>query len=283
MEYFAPQSLREVLELKARFQDEALVLAGGQSLSVLMQNRLVQPAAIISIQNVADLAQIRREDGTITIGAGVTMRTVVLDPLLRTEAPILAEVTSRVASAHVRSLGTLTGNLCHAEAGSDPPQALLLLDADVLIGGARGERAVPLRDFIVGHFQTVLEPDEVATGVRFKPLSSAGFHYAKFRRRQMDLAVVGVAVQFVEDGASGRYVARIAVGGTGKRPERIDSDRQPLRTVAEFLAASKEIAAEAEAKASVDMADVFGSVAYRRHLVRIGVERGIQEACARMS
>jgi carbon-monoxide dehydrogenase medium subunit len=124
-EFAEPATLSEAAALLAERAAEARLLAGGQSLLPMMNAKLVNPGLLVSLGRIPELRQITWEDGGgVRIGAMVTQRTLERSPELRQRCPALAYAASRIASPHVRNLGTLGGNLAHNLAGSDPPAVL---------------------------------------------------------------------------------------------------------------------------------------------------------------
>src|SRR4029077_20288729 len=104
-------------------------------------------------------------DGKIRLGALTTHRQILGSSLLKEKTGVLVEAVSRIGSTPVRNFGTIGGNLCHNEMGSDPPSAFLLLNAQVECFSVRGKRSIPLGDFLKGYFETCLAPDELLTGI----------------------------------------------------------------------------------------------------------------------
>lgn len=276
MRLVAPKTLEEVLELKAQRGADARVLAGGQSLAVMMQKGLVAPELIIYIGEIKGLGRVSTKGGVVTLGPLVTSGQVEHSTELKKVAPLLHQVCSLVASPHVRNLGTVVGNLCHAEVGTDPPQALLALDAEVQARSVRGERWIPISDFALDFFTTALEEDEIATAVRFKPFAGKST-YIKNRVREVDLAVAGVAVAVQESDGKVADV-RIAVGGTGPRPLRATGIEAQVcgLSKAEVAKDAEEIGWTAAREINPTLSDSFGSVQYRRRLVAVSVRRGLE-------
>ncbi len=275
MRVVAPQTLEEALELKAMHGPDARVLAGGQSLSVLLQKGLVSPELVIYLGEIKGLDQVSKNGGAITLGPLVTSGQVEHSAELKKAAPLLHQVCSLVASPHVRNLGTVVGNLCHAEVGSDPPQALLVLDAEVQARSVRGERWIALSDFALDFFTTALQDDEIATAVRFKTFAGKAT-YIKNRVREMDLAVAGVAVALRQ---KERKVAdvRIAVGGTGPKPLRASAAEAQVRglSTAEAVRSADDIGWAVANEVPPSLSDAFGSSEYRKRLVAVSAGRGI--------
>jgi carbon-monoxide dehydrogenase medium subunit len=275
-----PRSVEEAVSLLGRHGEEARVVAGGQSLLLMIRAGLVRPSVLISLNSLSDLAGIKSlPEGKIQLGALTTHRQILGSGLLREKAGVLVEAVSRIGSTPVRNFGTIGGNLCHNEMGSDPPSALLLLNADVACLGARGKRKMALSDFLTGYFETCLAPDEILTGIEIPALPAAGTAvYLKHTNRAGDLAIVGVAALLdTQDGFCRE--ARIAVGGVGAVPFRATEAEKLLcgNTLGEQLIGEA-------ARAAMDMADplsdAHASADYRRKMVRVFVTRAIKQALA---
>src|SRR3954470_17216363 len=193
-DYIAPDSLDGALAALADAGDEAKVLAGGQSLIPLMALRLAQPAVLVDITGVAELARLDRDNGTLTVGAGVRHRTMERADLVRQTVPLLAEAMPRVGHAAIRSRGTAGGSLAHADPAAELPAVALALDATFTARSRdRGERIIAAADFFQGYFTTALEADEILCAVSF-PVTppSTGYCVEEVARRHGDLPTGGV-------------------------------------------------------------------------------------------
>lgn len=274
-----PETLEEALQLKQKYGSDGLILAGGQSLVVLLQQRLAQPDAVISLQRLNGLREIRI-NGMVEMGAMVTMAQATADERIRQVAPALARVCGIVASPHVRNMGTVVGNACHAEPGSDPPQALLLLDAEIRAESVRGQRWIPVSEFFVSFLQSALEEDEIATAVRFRAQPAGADTYIKHRSRMMDLAIVGIGAMLVKE-ASGKFSVRLASGGVGPRPLRASATESEigLRTPTDLAAMAADIGFKAAEEINPTLSDGFGSSGYRKKLVQVSTRRSLTTLC----
>src|SRR5256885_6139364 len=199
--WLAPTTLEEALELRARFGDEATVVAGGTFIGILMSQRIMMPTVLLALRNVGGLAFIEENQGDHTttrgsplrIGAMTTHRAVERSALIRQDWPILAHTFSLVASPRVRNQATVGGVLADADYASDPPSALLALGARAVARSVGGEREIPIEELIVGFYETSLEPDELVVEVRV-PGGPHRAVYRKFRSRSHeDRPCVGVA------------------------------------------------------------------------------------------
>jgi carbon-monoxide dehydrogenase medium subunit len=275
-----PRSVEEAVSLLGRHGEEARVVAGGQSLLLMIRAGLVRPKVLVSLDSLTDLVGIKTlPDGGIHIGALTTHRQILGSDLLKSKAGVLVEAVSRIGSTPVRNFGTIGGNLCHNEMGSDPPTALLALNAGVECFSLRGIRKMPLSDFLTGYFETSLAPDEILTGIEI-PLPPAGSSdaYLKHTNRAGDLAIVGAATLLDMQNGFCRE-ARIALGGVGPVPFRAPA--------AEKLLAGKGFteqligeAAAAAMKMADPLSDAHASADYRRKMVRVFVTRVVKQALA---
>jgi carbon-monoxide dehydrogenase medium subunit len=273
--YTAPTTLAEVIDALAQNGDQAKLLAGGQSLLVLLRQRLVSPAVLISLRNVAELRATSFSAGDgLSIGAAVTQTHLERNLEVRTHYAALAEAASLVATRQVRNLGTLGGNLCHADPTADPPAALIALGGILEIVGPRGPRQVAVEAFFRDFMEVDLAPDEVLARVRLPaPAPRSGSAYEKHRLRQVDTALVGAAVWLQVDAAGATIVdARVGLAAAGPIPLRSHGAEEVLRGAAatpESLAA----AGAAAASACDPLSDTEASAWYRRQMVRVFVER----------
>ncbi|GAC1313376.1 MAG: glyceraldehyde dehydrogenase subunit beta [Chloroflexota bacterium] len=281
--YAAPETLAEVLELLARHQDDAKLLAGGQSLLVLLRQGLVTPSVLITLRHVDELRTVAfSEDVGLSLGATVTQAQVERNEAVRQHYPALAEAASLVATRQVRNLGTIGGNLCHADPTADPPAALIALGAQLEIIGPGGTRQVAVEDFVRDFMETDLSPDEVLARVLLPPpRPAAGSAYEKHRLREVDTALVGVAVWLeVDDTGATIRDARVGLAAAGATPMRSRAAEAELRG-APATADSLARAAVAAADACEPLSDIEASEWYRRQMVRVFVQRAGSRALHR--
>ena len=193
-ELVEPETLADALAALARLDGEARLIAGGTALVPMLRLGLVKPERLISLHRLPALAGIRIDDGALVVGATATLADIERARVVREGWPLLAEAVHRVASPAIRTSGTIGGNLCYAEAASDPAPALLCLEAEVRVAGLAGSRAVPITRFFRGFYETALEPGELVTAVRIPaPPPGARSGYVKFTPRSAeDKPLVGV-------------------------------------------------------------------------------------------
>jgi aerobic carbon-monoxide dehydrogenase medium subunit len=278
--YEAPRSLDEAISLLQYGGDYAKVLAGGQSLVPLMKLRFASPELVVDINNVPGLDYHRADpDGTLRIGALCRHVALERSDLLKTTQPTMAAAAPLIADPIVRNRGTLVGSLCHADPQGDWASVVLALGGSVVARGPRGTRTIPLADFVVGPFQNVLEPDEIAIEAAIpaaRGIRSGG--YLKLERRIGDFATVGVAVAIETSGDS---VTRAGIGLTGVGGSTIAATAAAEALVGQPLTPdSIGQAADLAAQAARPRTDHRGSAEYKRHMVRTFVLRILSRADA---
>ncbi len=258
------------------------LVAGGTDLLPQMKNGMIKVRRVVDLSAVPELKQIeRRADGTLRIGAAATARALELAPAARDTFQSLAESAAVVGSYQIRNLATLGGNLANAAPSADMAPPLLALDAEIVIAGPRGQRRIPIGDFFLGVRRTQLEPDELLVEIVIPapPAGSGGTYVRHTPRRELDIAVVGVASQLtIHDG---RCVnARIALAAVAPVPLRASAAEERLQGESISPALIEE-AAQLAVQAASPISDQRGSAEFRRHLVRVLTRRTLTTALER--
>jgi len=279
-----PNSLDDCLRILAERGGSAKLLAGGTDLLPQMKNGVLRPALVVDLSAISRVRQIQSANGHgLRIGAAVTAREIEVSPAVRGTYLSVAESGALVGSLQVRNLATVGGNLCNAAPSADMAPPLIALEAEAVIAGPSGERRVPLADFFTGVRRTVLAPNELLVELVVPtPGPGSGGQYLRHTpRRELDIAVVGVASQLTL--ANGRCVkARIALASVAPTPVRATAaerslEGQPVTPDAIERAATLAI----EAARPID--DQRGSAEFRRHLVRVLTRRTLVTARDRAS
>jgi aerobic carbon-monoxide dehydrogenase medium subunit len=280
-EYHAPSTVAEVIALLDRWQDDAKVIAGSQSLVAMMKLRLVQPKHVIDLRKLPGLVGVSEADGALSIGALTTHRAIEASEIVRSRIPMMSEAAALIGDAQVRNLGTIGGSLAHADPSADWPAVTCALDASVRIAGSRGERIAPVEQFIRGPLTTALEPGELLLHISVPlPGPRTGSAYEKLSHPASRFAIVGVAASVTLDGKGRVQGARLAVTGLGPKVTRAGRVEQALQGNAPSPAALKQAAARAAD--GLDLrADATGSVEYKENLAAIYAERALRRAVAR--
>src|SRR6266508_1851127 len=138
-----PTSLNEAVSLLSEHSEETKIVSGGTALVIMLRNRLIAPATLLSLGRLQELRSIRHEPGIgLRIGALVTIREAEMSPIVREKHPALAQTFSKVGNVRIRNAATVGGNLIEADYASDPPCVLIALRATVKARGAKGEREI---------------------------------------------------------------------------------------------------------------------------------------------
>jgi 2-furoyl-CoA dehydrogenase FAD binding subunit len=223
-DYVRPDTVEEAVAILAEHGDEARILAGGQTLLAMLNLRVVEPAILVDITRIPELAAIREIDahdgGKIEVGAAVTQNRLMAWPALAQKLPLLAAALPFVGHFQTRNKGTVCGSVAHADPTSEIPLSLAVLEGEVVLRSSRGTRVLAADYFQQGMLATAREPDELIIAVRF-PVMAGGVGFREVARRHGDFAIVAVAA-VVEDAGS----IRIGVAGMADRPavRRIKAD-----------------------------------------------------------
>jgi aerobic carbon-monoxide dehydrogenase medium subunit len=278
-----PGSIDEALRVLSDRGSDAKLLAGGTDLLPQMKNGVLKPACVVDLSGVASVRALQSDARGLRIGAAVAARTLERDATARATYTSLAESGALVGSVQIRNLATLGGNLCNAAPSADMAPPLLALDAEAVIVGPKGERRVPFTDFFVGVRRTVLASDEILLEIVVPaPGPRSGGHYLRHTpRRELDIAVVGVASQItLSNGVCSK--ARIALAAVAPVPLRARAAEQALEGKP-VTPEAIERAAELALGVAKPISDQRGSADYRRHLVRVLTRRTLRTALARAS
>jgi carbon-monoxide dehydrogenase medium subunit len=277
VEYEAPTTVAEAVDLLAEHADEASVLAGGQSLIPLLALRLARPEVLIDINGIDELTGVSSADGWVSIGA-VTREYVAEESQTVAEAvPLLAAALPLIGHEAIRSRGTIGGSLAHADPAAELPAVARALDAEFVVRGPSGERVIPAEQWFEGYLMTSRSPDELLVEVRFPAARpGTGVSFQEVARRHGDFAIVGLAASLV---LSGGVIseARMAFAGLSDVPARPGAAEDLL--VGETPSA--ELFAEAARRATDDVDppdDLHGSPDYRKTIAATLVRRVLKEA-----
>jgi aerobic carbon-monoxide dehydrogenase medium subunit len=278
-EYERATSVEGAIAALQRLGPEARLIAGGHSLLPMMKLRLANPAHLIDINDLADLAYIREEGGEIRIGALTRHVDLLKSDLLAEKLPVFRDAEEVIADPVVRNRGTIGGSLCQADAAEDLSSVCTAVKARAVIRGADGERVVGMDQFHVGPYMTAVGAAEMLTEVRIDVRPGIGSAHEKVERRAGDWAIAAASAAVWMDG--GRITdAGIALSAVGLTTIHLSRAEELLRG----KAPSDELFAEAGEIASADCSptpDGRGPVDYKRHLAGVLTKRALARASAR--
>jgi carbon-monoxide dehydrogenase medium subunit len=278
-EYERATSVEGAIASLNRLGSEARIIAGGHSLLPMMKLRLAQPEHLIDINDLAELAYIREQDGEIRIGALTRHVDLLKSDLLAAHYPLFRDAEQVIADPVVRNRGTIGGSLCQADAAEDLSAVCTAAKASVVIRGAEGERVVSMDDFHVGPYMTAVGDGEILTEVRLGLRPGAGSAHEKVERRAGDWAIAAASVAVWMDDGLIRDIG-IALSAVGLTTVHLTRAEELLRGKAprdELLAQAREIASEDCSPSQ----DGRGPVDYKRHLAGVLSQRALRRAMAR--
>ncbi|MGH7886882.1 MAG: FAD binding domain-containing protein [Candidatus Binatia bacterium] len=269
-----PVTLQEACATLATTEDSR-VIAGGTALLTLIKHGVLVPKTLVNLKKIADADEIAySSDNGLRVGALATIFDVESAPLVRRHYPVLAEACHVVANIRIRNMATIGGNLAHGDYQSDPPIALMALDAVVEVISGTNTRRVKLSEFLLGSYETALEPGELIAAVLLPPAPDLRGSYVKFTTGSSEeRPCAGVAALARLEGGICQEL-RLAVGAVSPRPLRIHKAEElaqgsPL--TAPLIAQAARLASQA-----VDpIEDLRGPADYKRHLVEVLVRRAL--------
>lgn len=278
-DYVRPSTLPEAVQILAQRGDEGKLLAGGQSLIPLLKLRFALPDVLIDISRLPNMSYVRVDGANLLVGAGTRHASVAASPVAREHAPTLAAAAPQIADPIVRNWGTIGGSLVHADPAGDLGSVMIACDAVLVAQSTRGERTMRAREFFQGPFTTALASDEILVEIRIPLAQGRVFgSYSKLERKIGDFATVGVAVCLDMDDGMVRTggIGLTAVGATNLEATEAEEALQGRRLDGETI----EAVARLSADAADPTADLRGSADYKRDVVRVYVQRALQQAAA---
>lgn len=264
-DYTRAETVTEALDALAAGDDDARILAGGQSMIPMLNLRLAEPSMLIDISRVPELAYLRDNGGALEVGAATTQEELLAWPELSNRVPLLYQAIPFLGHFQTRNKGTVCGSLAHADPSSELPLCLAALRGEVVLRSKRGDRVLKAADFQTGMLSIARAPDEIITAARFpfaKP--GEGFAFTEISRRSGDFAIVALAAVATADRI------RLGVGGMADRPVLREWDMLEGDALDDALNA---LAWELRGQD-----DVHASARYRREIVRRLGRKMIEEA-----
>jgi aerobic carbon-monoxide dehydrogenase medium subunit len=254
--YAKARSVAHAIELLA--DDDARLLAGGQSLIATLNMRLSEPALLVDINAIGGLDRVTLKNAHVEIGALVRYAQAERSTEIARAAPLIALALPHIGHPAIRNRGTVGGSLAFADPAAELPACVVALGGEIEIVGPNGQRTINAEEFFKGLFETALTPRDMLTAIRV-PAASAGSRvgFAEFARRQGDYAMVGLAACAQADGKRLKDV-RLAYFGLGATPVRArkaetalaDGDVEgAVSAVADDLEPSNDMHASSEVKA----------------------------------
>jgi carbon-monoxide dehydrogenase medium subunit len=275
--YFAPEDVEAATTLLAEYGDDAMVLAGGQSLMPLLNFRLASPAVLVDISRLDELRTTHPiADGGRRMGSALTHSAIEDDRIDDPTGGLLPRVATGIAHRSIRNRGTLGGSLAHADPLAEWPLIMCALGADVQLRSLRGERTVAAADFVQGFFTTDRADDELCVSIDVPALAETHtYGFCKLARQVGDFAEAMAVAIIGWSGDDTIEDVTLWLGATRNRPVVLSRTEQvAVEGVASLL--QRDLLAEA---VRLDLADVdeLGD-AHRVQMHSVAVERALREA-----
>jgi CO/xanthine dehydrogenase FAD-binding subunit len=281
-EYLAPRTLDEAVGLLAGAGGPVRVFAGGTDLLPRLENRLVRAEVLVDLKRIPELHSIDFDPAVgLTLGATVLLAELIEHPTVQLIYPAMVDAAYQTATVQIRNMGTVAGNVCNGSPCADNLPLLIVRSARLFLRSVRGERMLPIGEFLKGPGQTALEQDELLVRIHVPPPPpSAGFAFAKVpARTHIDISAVNAGVMVAgKGGACGE--ARIVLGAVGPVPLRAHKAEARLAG-APMEARLLDEVAQLAASETQPIDDVRSSAAYRRAMAAVLVRRALVVAASR--
>jgi carbon-monoxide dehydrogenase medium subunit len=279
-DYIAADSIAMAVAALAQAGDDAKIIAGGQSLVPMLNFRMLRPSVLVDINRIVGLNVIAETREAIHVGALTRHYQLETSPLITRHLPVLSCAMTHVAHLAIRNRGTVGGSLAHADPAAELPMMALLLDAELRIASAAGERTIAARDFFLGALTVDLAAREIVTEVVLPKLPPrTGWGFEEVARRHGDFALAAVAATLtVSDGAIKQ--ARIALTGVGSKALRAH-EAEGLLTGHALDPELTHRVIDAVRAAIEPETDLHASSDYRRHLAGVLTGRALAAAWRR--
>jgi carbon-monoxide dehydrogenase medium subunit len=270
-DYYAPKTTQQALAYVGEFGYEAKALAGGQSLIPTMNFRLAEPAILVDLNPIEELAYIHpTPEGGLLLGAMTRVSDIERHSIARERAPLVQETIPYIAHEQIRNRSTIGGTMAHADPAAELPAIARALKARFKIANQHGERWVEADDFFLGMFFTDLAPEDLLVEVELPPMPPrSGWAFSEVSRRHGDYALVGVAASVTLDQDNRCQEARLVYLSVDDRP--LLAEQAGLLLQGQPVSPDLiQAAADAASREDIDPgSDIHASAAYRRHLARI--------------
>ncbi len=279
-EHLQAKTVSEACSFLSEYKGNARVIAGGTDLLVSMKRREINTRYLINLKTIPGLDYIHGNGEGLRIGALATIHAIESSPVIREKFTMLADTAHQIGTPHIRNMGTIGGNLCHAAPSADIAPVLIGLGASVKIVGLNGERTCRAEDFFLGPGECVLDTEEIMTEIQVPgtPAHTWGVYLKLPARTAIDIAVVGVAVILRLE--AGKIVdGKIVLGAVAPTPVRAGKAEEILKgkVVSDGLI---EKAAQAAAEEAEPISDIRGSADYRREMVKVLTGRALKQVIA---
>ena len=282
IDYEAPTSVREAVDLLNEAGDHARPLAGGTDILVQLRGRAFDLDLVVDVKNIPELNELTYDpDNGLTIGAAVPCYRIYGNSTVRSVYPGIVDAANIIGGTQIQGRASLGGNLCNAAPSADAVPAMIAYSGVARIAGPNGSREVALEDFCIGVRRTVLEQGEVLLAMHFPtPAANSGANYIRFiPRNEMDIAVAGAGVSVELDNGNIQS-ARVTLASVAPTPLFVAEAGEAIAgkpATEETVRIASGIARDA----AVPITDMRGTIEYRKHLCEVLTRRALLTAIER--
>jgi CO/xanthine dehydrogenase FAD-binding subunit len=279
-DYIKPTSPQEVTKLLLKRNGDARLFMGGTDVFVRMRDGFFVPKLLIDVKRLPGMTDIKfTKRAGMSIGAGVDMNTIARHPAVIENYPLLVQAIESVASYQLRTRATMGGNLCNASPAADTAPAALVLGANLVLHGRRGERVVPASEFFLGPGKNAIKHGEFLLRIEIPPIpkGAVGRYLKLGRNAHGDLAIVGIAILgYPDKKAKSGFSFRIALASVAPTPIRVPS-AEAILSASLITPDVIQSAADAAMETAKPIDDVRSSAAYRKAMVKALTKRAVNE------
>jgi carbon-monoxide dehydrogenase medium subunit len=282
MEYFAPRTVNEAVQVLSRADGKARVLAGGTDLLVQMRAGRVEPSLLVDVKWIEEMREIKQDAEGFQIGAAVTAAEIAEHKSLKHAWPGVVEATNLIGSTQIQGRATPGGNLCNASPAADSVPAMIAAGVVCITADARGRKEFPVENFATGPGQNCLGKGELLVAFRLpkRPPRSSDAYLRLIPRTEMDIAVVGAGVSLTLGADGICTAARVSIGAVAPTALLVPEASAALEgTAVDDTALAKAAAAARAACKPID--DKRSTVAHRTHVAGVLVQRAARIAFER--
>ena len=279
-DYVVADSIAMAAAALAEAGGEGKIIAGGQSLVPMLNFRLLRPSVLVDINRIAGLAGIEEAGNAIRIGALTRHYQLETSALIARHLPVLSCAMTHVAHLAIRNRGTMGGSLSHADPAAELPMMVLLLNAELYVASASGQRTIAARDFFLGAMTVDLAADEIVTAIALPKLPlHTGWGFEEVARRHGDFALAAAAATVT---VSGGAIAQTRIALTGVGPTALRAAEAEALLVGRALDPDLTRRVIDAVRAAIEPeTDLHASSDYRRHLAGVLAGRALAAAWRR--
>lgn len=284
IDFAAPKTLSEALELMGSHGDRARVIAGGTDILVQLRGGRRSADLLVDVKAIPELNEISYSPQTgLVLGAAIPCYRIYQNQAVASAYPGLMDAASLIGGIQIQGRATIGGNICNAAPSGDSIPPVIVLGGVCHIAGPNGNRQISAEEFCTAPGQNALQPGEILVSINLPaPQAHSGAKYLRFiPRNEMDIAVVGVGSSVVLDASGQNFVsARIALASVAPTPvlARDAGDSLAGKPVSE---ASIQEASEKAMTDAKPINDMRGTIRQRVHLVGVMTRRTLNNAVAR--